>query len=87
MTESARLIVEVVAGLIPEQPEDEFTKRWAVTSTEWQAAIETDKYAQEGDESAVWLLMTERAELADAYARELRNPNRLNWVRVDWVWL
>lgn len=86
MSEPARLIVEVVAGLIPGRPEDEFTKRWAITSTEWQEALKADRVAQEGDESG-WRLLNERAALADEYARTLRNPNRLNWVRVDWVWL
>lgn len=31
---SARVVVEVVAGVIPEKPDDTWTKRWAITDEE-----------------------------------------------------
>lgn len=71
--EPARVIVEVTAGLIPGRAEPQFTKRWAVTSLEWQ---------ERGEE-----VLREREQEADEYARQLREPSRLNWVRTDWLWL
>lgn len=74
---SARVIIEVVAGILPETPEAEFTKRWAITSDEWEAA---------GDDAA-FLLATRNGQ-AQGYAGWLMlQPDRLNWVRVDWLWL
>lgn len=76
MSESAKLIIEVMAGLIPERPEPELTRRYAMTSRQWDAA----------DDKGVAL-----AELngqATGYASSLMlQPDRLNWVRTDWLWL
>lgn len=74
-TESARYAVEVQAGLIPNQPEPELTKRWFVTSKEWHES-----------EDQAFLLVTTNGQ-ALAYAQYLMTqPDRLNWVRTDWVW-
>jgi hypothetical protein len=79
LMESAKLIIEVVAGLLPgKDPEPEFTKRWAVTSDQWYAA---------GTDEAKLDLLADRGGKADEYAASLRNPGRFNWVRTDWVWL
>jgi hypothetical protein len=76
---SARVIVEVVAGLIPQQAEPEFTRRWALTSEEWYAAADAD---------AQFVLLAELNGRATGYAGMLMlQPQRLNWVRVDWIWL
>jgi hypothetical protein len=95
--ESAKVIIEVTAGLIPGTPEDAFTRRWAITSAEWEEAQAKDaellQQAQEGDADAgshamfAALLLAFRAAEADEYARLLRNPQRLNWTRTDWIWL
>jgi hypothetical protein len=95
--ESAKVIIEVTAGLIPGQPEDEFTRRWAITSAEWELAQAADaeilQRAQEeggrGSNQAMHaaLLLAFRAAEADEYARLLRNPDRFNWTRTDWIWL
>lgn len=75
--DTARVVIEVVAGLIPGMnPEPEFTKRFTITSQEW---ADTD------DQAA--LLKKVNGE-AQAYAAELMmRPDRLNWVRTDWIWL
>ena len=73
---SARVLLEVQAGLLVGDPEPEFTKRWVITSEEWHTA---------GDPE---LLLAERNGEATAYAgRLMMQPDRLNWVRVDWIWL
>lgn len=72
---SARVLIEVVAGLTPERPDPGMTKRLAITNDEWEAA---------GDQ---WELLQARNAEAMKYAGALMNPNRVNWVRVDWIWL
>lgn len=81
LVETARVIIEVVAGVIPEMPEPEHTKRWAVTSEEWAAAT------AEGPDACSNLL-ADRVARAHGYAFLLSmQPDRFNWVRVDWLWL
>lgn len=81
MTESARVIIEVVAGLLPgKDPEIEFTRRYAITSKEWQDAADKPNGQSE-------LLATVNGK-AQGYASLLMlQPDRLNWVRLDWIWL
>lgn len=75
--ESAKVIVEVVAGIIPEQPEPEFTRRWAITGDEWEAL---------GAEQANGLAQLNGK--AQGYSMLLMlQPDRLNWVRTDWIWV
>jgi hypothetical protein len=71
--QAARCAWEVTAGLIPGQPMSEYTRRWAMTSAEWELPQNVALY---------------NAALVGAmeYARYLMNPGSLNWVRVDWIW-
>lgn len=76
--ESARVVLEVTGGLIPGRPDSELTRRWALTSAKWHDLDDRGK-------------STALAELngqAQGYAGLLMlQPDRLNWVRLDWVWL
>ncbi len=78
MAESARVIVEVVAGLIPgKDPDPEFTRRFHITGAEWEEAGEN-----QGN------LLAEVNGRAQGYAGYLMlQPDRLNWVRTDWIWV
>lgn len=79
MADSARVIVEVQAGLIPGQPDPEHTKRWALSSDQWQAVVDG------GTEGPALAELNGRAQ---GYAALLMlQPDRLNWVRTDWIWL
>lgn len=74
---SAKVILEVVAGVLPGHPEEEFTKRWGITADEWNAA------GPEGQGN----LLAERNGQAQGYAALLMlQPDRLNWVRTEWIW-
>lgn len=74
--ESAKAVLEVVAGVIPERPEQELTRRWVITSKQWEDA--PDKAA----------LLAEANGRGLGYAALLMlQPDRLNWVRADWLWL
>lgn len=73
---AARVVVEVVAGLIPGQPMPEYTRRWGIDSEEWSDAGEKQME-----------LLAEVNGKAQGYAALLMlQPNRLNWVRTDWIW-
>ena len=80
MADSARVVVEVVAGLIPgNDPDAEFTRRWVLTSQQWQAAEDAGKQGE---------ALAELNGRAQGYAAMLMlQPDRLNWVRTDWIWL
>jgi hypothetical protein len=90
-TEAAKLIIEVTAGVLPGQVEAKFTRQWTVTSAEWERATREDEACLAADDQGHafyrYLLVNGRAAQADEYARLLRNPERFNWVRTDWVWL
>lgn len=85
--ESVRIIIEVVAGLLPgKDPDPKFTRTWAITSKEWYESAESDRADPEG--SAVAELLISRNAQAVGYASYLiLQPDRLNWVRVDWIYL
>lgn len=96
--EAARLIIEVTCGVIPGTPEPEFTRRWAITSAEWDLANQADaELLQQSQESGdpgpaghafhAMLKLSFTAAEADEYARLMRNPQRFNWVRTEWLWL
>jgi hypothetical protein len=79
MAGTVRLVAcwEVSAGLIPGRPDGEFTRRWPITSPDWH---------QLGDDArrAAYLKASDEAH---DYAKSLEDPRRINWVRVDWIWL
>lgn len=78
-TVSARVIVEVLAGLIPGQPMPEHTRRFAITSPEWREANEKGTASE---------LLAQVNGKAQGYAGLLMlQPDHLNWVRTDWIWL
>lgn len=72
---TAKVLIQVQAGLVPGSPLPEYTKTWGITSDEWEAA--------ENPGALLW----ERVDAAQDLARQLMNPNHVNWVRLDWVWL
>jgi hypothetical protein len=77
-TEPTRVVVEVVAGVIPTQPEPEHTRRWALTSKQWHEASDDNKA----------ILLAELNGRAQGYAQLLMlQPDRVNWVRTEWLWL
>lgn len=71
---------EVCAGLIPGDPMPEFTKRFPYTST---LRVQDAANANDGrDTNNFTRLMLE----AHDYAKQITVPQRVNWVRVDWIW-
>lgn len=77
-TGTARVGVDVVAGVLPGTPEPEFTRRWFLSSETWYAA-ETGSAKAE--------LLVEMNGKALAYAAWLMlQPDRFNWVKTEWIY-
>jgi hypothetical protein len=76
----AKLIIEVTAGVVPGKVMSEHTRRYALSSEQWaQAGKENGKQAN---------LLAELNGRAQGYAGYLMlQPDYLNWVRTDWLWL
>ena len=72
-----KLIIEVVAGIIPQQPMPEHTKLFALTSEEYENP----------DPKAVHSAWDRVHGEAMMYMLGLMNPKFVNWVRLDWIWL
>jgi len=71
MTEAAKVIIEVQGGIIVNEPLPDFTRRFTITSSQWEQPDEVMKaygYAQE-------------------YMRNMWNPKALNWVTCMWIFL
>lgn len=68
---SVKVVIEVMAGIIPGEPMDEYTRRWTLSREEFN---DQNTYFQQ----LGW---------ANIYALSLMNPVELNWVKMEWVWL
>jgi hypothetical protein len=80
---TARIVVEVLAGLMPGgTPDPDFTRRYVITDQEWATA------KQDPTGVALGVLLAETNGRAAGYAGMLMlQPDRLNWVRTDWIYL
>lgn len=73
--EPMRCAVEVFGGILPGQLEEDLTRRWFILSKDWN----------ENPDQAIQLI--ELAGKANAYATYLMlQPDRLNWVKTEWIW-
>lgn len=79
---TARILIEVVAGVIPNTPMPELTKQFSISSDAWYVQGE---YEERAEEASIVCMTT--YGLATEYMRSLMNPQRVNWVRLDWIWL
>lgn len=71
MMKSAKLILEVHAGIIPGEPMSEYARQWSLSAEEVQDA--------EAYGAAVGA--------ASYYALTLQQPQIVNWVRFEWIYL
>ena len=71
---------EVVAGVLPEEPLKEYTKRFLYTSDD----AEIDKQNAEDKESIN--LFTTKMMQAHDYAMAITNPAKVNWIKVEFIW-
>lgn len=76
---ACRAHIEVFAGRTADEPVDRHTKRFVITSAEWQEAVRAGAEAT---------LLAERQGEALGYAGllMLQTPFVLGWVQVQWIW-
>lgn len=68
--------IDVVAGILPDAPDAQWSRRFTIGAREWEAA------GAEGQSQ----LLAEFNGRAQGYAGWLMLlPNLVNWVRVDWI--
>jgi len=72
---AAKAIVEVTAGVLPGAAEPEMTRRWALTSQDWEGRGGTETLAEMNGKAMGYACLL------------MLQPNRVNWVRTDWIWL
>lgn len=78
--QTTRILIEVTAGLIPGQPEADYTRRYVITDAEWAEA-------QAAGVDAVGGLLAEHNGRAQGYAALLMmQPDRVNFVRTEWLY-
>jgi hypothetical protein len=76
---TARIVVEVTAGVIPGTAEPAHTRRFVITAERWALAGEGEFQGE---------LLADNIGRATGYATLLMlQPDRLNWVRVDFIYL
>lgn len=80
MSETVRVAIEVTAGVIPGQVDPELTRRYTLAEREWDAAK-----GRGGD--GLGVVLAEVNGRATGYASLLMmQPDRVNWVRTDWIY-
>lgn len=79
---SVRIIIEVHAGLIPRQPIEQHTRQFIITSDMWYA-----QGVYEGRQEDAKLEILKIYGFAQEYARNLMNPQFINWVTLNWLYL
>lgn len=82
MEKSARILIEVVAGIVPNTIMPEHTKQFAITSDVWYAQGEYEERKEEAQMEAMKIY-----GVALEYMRNMMNPQRVNWVRLEWIYL
>lgn len=76
---ACKAIIEVTAGVIPQEVVAQHTKRWTYDSDDYELDGRTPQ-----DQPTIF---SKRLQEAHDYALGLSNPAYLNWVRVDWMWV
>jgi len=76
--DTARVGVDVVAGILPGTPMEEYTRRFFITSAQWN----------EGDGIDQARLLADMNGKAQGWAMYLMlQPDRVNWVKTEWIWM
>jgi hypothetical protein len=75
---TARVMLEVTAGVMDGQPLEEHTKRWYLSQVRWDVSDEAERAVE----------MSEIVGRALGYVQLLcLRPDILNWVDMKWRWL
>lgn len=77
MPHALKCLIVVEAGIIPGEPITEHTRTWQFDSSIIEAV--------ERDPSDYRYMDAMGAAMN--YAANLQNPNRVNWVKMEWTWI
>ncbi len=81
---AAKAFFVVTAGIIPQEPIPELCRQWGYTSRDYEA----DKAAIDGMAGAPAATKFEECQTqALEHARGLIDPRRVNWVRLEFIWV
>ena len=69
----------VTAGVVPGELIPDYTRQWFYTSADYEGDI-----AKPQDEQTTF---TAYMTAAHGYAQAITDPRRLNWVKVEWIWV
>jgi hypothetical protein len=75
--EAAKVIISVVAGIIPNVPMPEHTRQFGLTGQEMHEGTPEER-------QSAWNRAHGEAMM---YATQMMNPGMVNWVRLEWIWL
>jgi len=89
VTEGTRMrcIWKVTAGVVPGQSLSEHTRRWIITSENWEKenSMPEEEFKEEfPDGKSTYMKFRDEAY---EYAKGLNHPQYLNWVNVEWMWM
>jgi hypothetical protein len=77
----AKAFWTVTAGVLMGERMPEYSKQWCYTSADYERDIEN----AEKEVSETNFMRMDRE--AHEYARSITNPSRVNWVRVEFLWV
>ena len=80
MIESLKASWEIVAGVVPGTPVQDWTKRWHYTSAQRE---EDEKHGSEPNYHSTFAKM--RAEALDYYS-QISMPHYSNWAQLTFIW-
>lgn len=93
--QAAKAAWVVTAGVLPGTIDDEYTLQLGYTSSDYEAdketADENDRIMEEAEtekelDEVKDTLFMQRRDRALEHAKEIMNPSRVNWVRVEFIW-
>ena len=80
---SARVVWQVMAGVVPGSALPEFTQEWWLDSDTFHEIIRREDMTPEHPDNLYMRAMQE----AHWYAQQLTDPRAVNWVRVEFIYL
>lgn len=81
MEDRVRIIIEVVAGVLPGTPMHEYDKRFIISSNAWYAQ---GQWEGKKEEAAAHCRQVQQE--ANDYMLSLWNPSGVNWVKCEWIY-
>lgn len=82
---AAKAFFTVTAGIIPEVLDEALSRQWCYTSNDYEADKAAIDAMTSNGPDGTWFVHYRNEAMA--YARDLMDPSRVNWVHLDFVWV